>query len=158
VARETLRLLEELDIDVILLAGYLRLLPSDVVARYEGHILNIHPALLPDFGGGGMYGRKVHRAVLESGVEISGATVHFVTEEYDDGAILAQWQVQVIPGDTPEELAARVLWVEHELYPRAVDHLCEALSENRPVERMKDVRLHEPPETAPSTEPTGEQR
>lgn len=158
VAGETLRLLEEFAIDAIVLSGYLRLLPPEVVARYEGRILNIHPALLPDFGGKGMYGRNVHRAVVQSGVEITGATVHFVSREYDEGSILGQWHVQVLPTDTPEDVGARVLHVEHQLYPRAVDHLCEALAANRPVERMKDVRLHEPPMESRSTEATEEER
>lgn len=144
VAEETLLVLEEFAIDVVLLSGYLRRLPSEVVERYEGRILNIHPALLPDFGGAGMYGMTVHRAVLASDVEVTGATVHFVTEAYDDGAILAQWQVQLLPADTPEDVAVRVLRVEHELYPRAVDHLCRALTANRSATRMKDVRLNEP--------------
>ena len=158
VAEETLQALEEFAIDVVLLSGYLRPLPSEVVERYEGRILNVHPALLPDFGGVGMYGMNVHRAVLASDVEITGATVHFVTDAYDDGAILAQWQVQVLPRDTPEDLAVRVLRVEHELYPKAVDHLCAALAADRPVERMKDVRLNEPHIEPRSTENTEDQR
>jgi len=158
VPRDTLRVLDEFAVDAIALCGYLRLLPPEVVARYQGRILNIHPALLPDFGGKGMYGMNVHRAVVQSGVEVTGATVHFVTGEYDDGSILGQWQVQVLPGDTPEEVAARVLRVEHQLYPKAVDHLCEALTAKRPVERMKDVRLNEPPVESRSTEPKEEER
>lgn len=144
-AGETLTLLDELDVDVVLLAGYLRRIPEAVVERFRGRMLNIHPALLPDFGGVGMYGMKVHEAVVAADVDTSGATVHFVDEEYDDGAILAQWHVEVRSGDTPEELAARVLRIEHELYPRAVDHLCRALAEGREPERMEDVHLDEPP-------------
>lgn len=146
VAGETLETLEEHDIDVVLLAGYLRRIPQDVVRRYRGRMLNIHPALLPDFGGPGMYGRKVHEAVLEADVNTSGATVHFVEEKYDEGAILGQWHVEVLPDDTPEELAARVLQVEHRLYPAAVDRLCSALLEGREPERMKELRLNEPPD------------
>ena len=152
VAAETLTVLEEHDIGVILLSGYLRLLPAEVVRRYRGRILNIHPALLPDFGGKGMYGMNVHRAVVEAGADTSGATVHFVSDEYDEGAILGQWQVEVLPSDTPEALAARVLRVEHRLYPRAVDHLCAALLAGRVPERMEDVRLDEPPPTPHQTE------
>lgn len=148
VGAETLAALEEHGIDVILLAGYLRRIPSVVVERYRGRILNIHPALLPDFGGAGMYGMNVHRAVIASDAEVSGATVHFVDEEYDDGAILAQWQVERLSDDTPEELAARVLRAEHALYPRAVDHLCAALAAGREPGRMKGLRLDEPPEEA----------
>lgn len=139
VAEETLAALDEHDVDIVLLAGYLRRIPPEVVQRFEGRMLNIHPALLPDFGGPGMYGRRVHEAVVASHASTSGATVHFVTEEYDDGGILGQWQVEVLPQDTAEDLAARVLRVEHRLYPAAVDHLCAALAEDREPERMKDV-------------------
>jgi formyltetrahydrofolate-dependent phosphoribosylglycinamide formyltransferase len=156
VLRETLAALSEFDVNVILLSGYLRKLQSEVVTRYEGRILNIHPALLPDFGGKGMYGMNVHRAVVESDVEVSGATVHLVSDEYDDGAILGQWEVLVFPSDTPEQLADRVLQVEHRLYPAAVDHLCEALIAKRTPERMKNMRLQEPPDQERSTEPTEE--
>jgi phosphoribosylglycinamide formyltransferase-1 len=128
VGREMLGLLEAHAVDVILLAGYLKLVPPGVVASYPGRIVNIHPALLPDFGGKGMYGIHVHRAVLESGATESGASVHFVDEEYDRGRVLAQRRVPVRAGDTPEELAARVLEVEHRLYPDAVDHLCDAVA------------------------------
>lgn len=131
VTRETLATLEEHDIGVVFLAGYLRLLPVEVVARYRRRILNIHPALLPAFGGKGMYGMNVHRAVLESGVPMTGATVHFVDEEYDQGAVVAQWPVPLRVGDTAEDVAARVLEVEHRLYPEAADHVCCALAEGR---------------------------
>ncbi len=139
VAARTLEVLDAFGIDVILLSGYLRLLPAEVVRRYRGRILNIHPALLPAFGGKGMYGMNVHRAVVEAGARESGATVHFVTEAYDDGDVLAQARVPVLPHDTPEDLAARVLGVEHRLYPRAVDHLCTALAEGFTPDRMADL-------------------
>jgi phosphoribosylglycinamide formyltransferase 1 len=116
-----LELLEARAIDLVVLAGYLRQVPDDVVARYRGRILNVHPALLPGFGGKGMYGMRVHRAVLTAGVRVTGATVHLVDERYDEGPILAQWPVPVLPGDTPETLAARVLRVEHLLLPAAVE-------------------------------------
>jgi formyltetrahydrofolate-dependent phosphoribosylglycinamide formyltransferase len=128
VAEDTLAALTEHGIDVIFLAGYLKLVPQSVVGAYRRRILNIHPALLPSFGGKGMYGMHVHRAVLESGARLSGPTVHFVDEEYDRGTILAQWPVPVLTLDTPEALAARVLEVEHLLYPLAADHLCRALA------------------------------
>jgi phosphoribosylglycinamide formyltransferase/phosphoribosylglycinamide formyltransferase-1 len=83
--------------------------------------MNVHPALLPAFGGAGMYGERVHEAVLASGVLVTGVTVHFVDEEYDRGSIIAQWPVPVVAGDDPATLAARVLRVEHVLYPRVVD-------------------------------------
>lgn len=134
VGAELLEVLERERIDVILLAGYLKLVPPELVERFRGRILNIHPALLPLFGGRGMYGRRVHEAVIESGASESGATVHFVDEEYDRGEILAQRRVPVEPGDTAETLAARVLSVEHELYPEAVDRLCDALAHGRAPE------------------------
>jgi phosphoribosylglycinamide formyltransferase-1 len=146
VAEETLAALDEHDVDVVPLAGYLRRIPPKVVHRYRGRMLNIHPALLPDFGGPGMYGMKVHEAVVASDASTSGATVHFVTEEYDEGAILGQWSVEVLPRDTPDDLAARVLRVEHRLYPAAVDHLCAALADGREPGRMRDLGLDERPE------------
>lgn len=133
VGLETLELLEKNEIHVILLAGYLRLLPPVIVQAYRRLILNIHPALLPSFGGQGMWGHHVHKAVLAAGVSISGPTIHFVDEEYDTGAILAQWPVPVMAGDTPDTLAARVLKVEHLLYPRAANHLCRAVDRGEAV-------------------------
>lgn len=131
VAGEMLAALQERAIGAVLLAGYLRLLPSAVVRAYPRRILNIHPALLPAFGGKGMYGRRVHEAVLASGAKVTGATVHFVDESYDTGRILAQWPVPVLPEDTPESLGARVLAIEHFLYPHATDHLLRAVAEHR---------------------------
>ena len=119
-AAEWLGVLEDSRADLLVLAGYLRLVPAGVVDRYRGRIINIHPALLPAFGGTGMYGLRVHRAVLEAGEPESGATVHLVDEAYDRGQILAQGRVPVEPGDTPERLAARVLEIEHRLLPAAV--------------------------------------
>jgi formyltetrahydrofolate-dependent phosphoribosylglycinamide formyltransferase len=120
------RLGEEFDrhrIDLVVLAGYLQLVPLETVERFRGRMLNIHPALLPAFGGKGMYGLRVHRAVLESGARVTGATVHLVDAEYDQGKVVAQWPVPVLPGDTPEALAARVLAVEHRILPLAVEAL-----------------------------------
>jgi phosphoribosylglycinamide formyltransferase-1 len=110
-------------IDAICLAGYLKLVPSEIVRRFRGRILNIHPALLPKYGGKGMYGMRVHEAVLASGDSESGPTVHLVDEIYDHGKIYMQRKVPVLPGDTPEELQKRVLEVEHELYPEALRKL-----------------------------------
>jgi formyltetrahydrofolate-dependent phosphoribosylglycinamide formyltransferase len=115
--------LREHGVDIVVLAGYLRMVPSAITRRFEGRMLNIHPALLPAFGGPGMYGRRVHEAVLAAGARVTGATVHFVDDRYDGGAIAAQWPVAVSPDDTPESLAARVLRVEHLLLPRSVDAL-----------------------------------
>jgi phosphoribosylglycinamide formyltransferase-1 len=115
--------LEAHRIDLIVLAGWLQLVPAEVVRGFHGRMINVHPALLPAFGGHGMYGMRVHRAVIESGARVSGATVHFVDEKYDEGAIIAQWPVPVLPDDTPESLAARVLAVEHRILPLAVEAL-----------------------------------
>ena len=108
-------------IDLVALAGYMRLIPDTVTRAYRGRMLNVHPALLPDFGGTGMYGARVHRAVLGAGAPFSGPSVHFVDEAYDHGPVIAQWPVPVLPGDDEHELAARVLRAEHLLYPRVVD-------------------------------------
>ena len=120
-------LLEAHEVDLVALAGYLKLVPAEVVRRYRGRMLNVHPALLPAFGGPGMYGHRVHRAVLEAGVRVSGATVHFVDEHYDRGPIVAQWPVPVLPGDTADSLAARVLRAEHAIFPRVVQAVAAGL-------------------------------
>ena len=122
--------LERHRVDLLVLAGYVKLVPAAVVARYRDRIINVHPALLPAFGGRGMYGHHVHEAVLRSGERESGATVHLVDEAYDRGAILAQARVPVLPGDTPERLASRVLEVEHRLLPAVVR---AAAAAGRPV-------------------------
>ena len=119
-----LALLREHNIDVLVLAGYLALVPPAVTRAFRGKLVNVHPSLLPAFGGPGMYGKHVHAAVLASGARISGATVHFVDEVYDRGAIIAQWPVPVFEEDSPADLAARVLHVEHALLPRVVELLC----------------------------------
>lgn len=119
-AARLLALFGQHGIGLVVLAGYLKKVPDAVVAAYQGRMLNVHPALLPAFGGAGMYGRRVHEAVLASGARISGVTVHLVDEQYDHGRILAQWPVPVRPGDTPEALAARVLEAEHRLLPWVV--------------------------------------
>jgi phosphoribosylglycinamide formyltransferase-1 len=111
------------DAQLVVLAGYLKLVPAAVVSRFRWRMVNIHPALLPDFGGPGMYGPRVHEAVLASGARESGASVHYVTEEYDRGAVIARARVPVLAGDTPDSLAARVLTAEHRLLPRVVTEL-----------------------------------
>ncbi|MGM0506938.1 MAG: phosphoribosylglycinamide formyltransferase [Bacteroidota bacterium] len=119
-------LMEQLDSwspDLIVLAGYLVKVPSAVIARWNGKIINIHPSLLPDFGGKGFYGSRVHEAVLADGRTESGCTVHLVTEEFDKGPILGQRRVPVQPDDTPETLAARVLKEEHQLLPDVIRKL-----------------------------------
>ena len=114
-------LLASHDIDLVALAGYMRFVPAEVTRRWHGRIVNVHPSLLPSFGGAGMYGSRVHQAVIAAGVRVTGVTVHFVDEEYDRGPIIAQWPVPVLPDDAPETLAERVLAVEHMLYPAALD-------------------------------------
>lgn len=111
--------------DTIALAGFLRRIPSAVVQAFPQRIVNIHPSLLPLFGGKGMYGEHVHRAALEYGVKVSGCTVHFVDEAYDTGPIIAQRAVPVEEGDTPETLAARILPHEHALYAESLQLLAE---------------------------------
>jgi len=115
-----LRTLEEHRVNFIVLAGYLKKLSNEVVRRYRNRIVNIHPALLPAFGGKGMYGIHVHQAVIQSRAKISGATVHLVDEEYDHGPIILQRTVEVSENDTPESLAEKVLQIEHSLYPEAI--------------------------------------
>jgi phosphoribosylglycinamide formyltransferase-1 len=112
---ELLQVLREHGIDRIVLSGYLSIIPPDVVAAYPNSIINIHPALVPLFSGMGFYGLRVHEAVLESGMKITGATVHFADEGVDTGKIIDQRAVRVQDGDTPEALRDRVLATEHEL-------------------------------------------
>jgi phosphoribosylglycinamide formyltransferase 1 len=107
-------------VDLVALAGYMRHIPAGVVAAFRHRMLNIHPSLLPAFGGKGLYGRRVHEAVLAYGVRWTGATVHLVDEEYDTGPIVVQEPVPVLPDDTADSLAARVLHTEHRLYPAAL--------------------------------------
>lgn len=115
--RDTLR---QYEVDLVVLAGYMRKIGPETLAEYGGRIINIHPALLPSFGGKGMYGHHVHEAVLAAGVKESGVTVHIVDAHYDHGAILAQRYVPVLPGDTADSLAQRVLADEHELLVETV--------------------------------------
>ncbi len=118
-------LLEKYRIDLIILAGFLKKLPSEIVERYSGRILNIHPALLPKFGGKGMHGMAVHRAVVEAGEEYSGPTVHFADNKYDNGEILIQRKIKLSEGETPETLQTKVLEIEHKIYPEAIKILEE---------------------------------
>lgn len=129
-AHDLLSALETAEIDIVVLAGFLTILPPQVVAAYEGRMLNVHPSLIPAFAGPGWYGLKVHEAALERGVHVTGATVHLVNEEADAGPIVAQQTVAVEPGDTPETLQRRVMeeaeWV---LLPRATQELAQRLAE-----------------------------
>ena len=116
-----LEALDSHEIDFIALAGYMKRIPAEILEAYHHKILNVHPALLPSFGGGGMYGRRVHEAVLARGCKVTGATVHFVTGDYDTGPILMQEACAVLDDDTPESLADRVLAIEHRIFPEAID-------------------------------------
>lgn len=116
-----LSILADHRVELVVLAGYLRLIPADVVSTYRGHILNVHPALLPAYGGAGMYGHRVHEAVVAAKERLTGLTVHFVDEHYDQGPIIAQWPLRVLPTDTPDDVARHVQELEHLLYPRVVD-------------------------------------
>ena len=115
-----LDILQRAGTDLVVLAGYMKLVPPQVVAAYGGRMLNIHPALLPKFGGQGFYGMRVHEAVIAAGETESGATVHIVDAEYDRGPTFLQRAIPVLPDDTPESLRTRVLAVEHKLLPDAI--------------------------------------
>jgi len=125
-AEAQLKLLAEYQVDLIVLAGYMKKLALPVVRAYKDRIVNIHPALLPDFGGKGMYGMFVHQAVISSGVKNSGATVHFVDEIYDNGKVILQQSVEIEAGDTAEVLQKKVLQVEHKIFSEAIGLLEKA--------------------------------
>jgi formyltetrahydrofolate-dependent phosphoribosylglycinamide formyltransferase len=126
------------DVNFVVLAGYMKHLHPRVIAAYRNRIINIHPALLPKFGGKGMYGMHVHEAVLRQNECVSGATVHLVDEEFDRGAIVLQRQVRIEPGDTAEIVAAKVLEIEHEIYPQAL----QLFAEGRVTVTGKTVTVH----------------
>src|SRR5690554_4122995 len=121
--RAILDKLKEYKVDLIVLAGYLSILNKEFVESYKNRIINVHPSLIPSFCGMGFYGSKVHKAVLEYGVKVTGATVHFVDENADTGPIILQKPVMVMPDDDVESLQRRVLKIEHELLPKAVELL-----------------------------------
>lgn len=123
--KEILSLLEKYEIDLIVLAGYLKILGDEILNLYSDRIINIHPSLLPNYGGKGMYGINVHRAVFESGDKRSGATVHFVNQIIDGGEIILQEEVDISACKTPEEIASTVLEIEHKILPQAVKNLEE---------------------------------
>lgn len=123
-SRRIAGVLTEYRVGLVCFAGFMRILDPVFFEHYHGDAINIHPALLPAFGGKGMYGRRVHEAVMASGTQFSGATVHFVTEECDAGPIILQDIVHIENDDTPDTLAAKVLQVEHTIYPKAVELYC----------------------------------
>ncbi len=131
-----LEVLKENQIDMVILAGYMKILSPVIIRAYKNRILNIHPALLPHFGGPGMYGIHVHEAVIKSGVKITGVTVHIVDEVYDHGAIVIQKPLEVKEDDTPETLAERVLKIEHQTYKEAIQLFAEGRVE------VKDNRAY----------------
>lgn len=141
--------LREHGANFVALAGYLKRIPSSLLDAFRGRILNVHPALLPAFGGKGMFGRRVHEAVVDYGVHWTGATVHVVEEEYDTGPIVLQEPVPVYPDDTPEDVAARVLQVEHRIYPEAL----RLFAQDRIRIQGRRVRILEAP-VAPSNSKT----
>lgn len=120
---EVLRILQENEIDFIALAGFLWLIPVYLIRAYPRKIINIHPALLPKYGGKGMYGMRVHQAVLDSGDKESGISIHYVNEEYDEGTIIFQAKCEVLPGDSPESLAQRIHQLEYKHYPEVIEKL-----------------------------------
>ena len=117
------RTLKSHGVELVALAGYMKKLGPRTLGAYRNRVLNVHPALLPEFGGRGMHGDRVHAAVLASGDRVSGVTVHLVDEEYDHGLVISQAEVPVMPDDTPETLAARVLAQEHILYPKTLQRI-----------------------------------
>lgn len=127
--KEIIKILDEYNVDFVVLAGYLRILSSVFINKYPMKIINVHPSLLPCFGGKGFYGEHVHKAVLESGMKFSGCTVHFVTNEVDNGPIILQKCVEILDSDTPETLAERILPKEHEALIEAI-----SLIENNKIE------------------------
>lgn len=141
--RAILTHLEAHQVELVVLAGYLRILSAELIRAYAGRIINIHPALLPSFGGPGMYGHHVHKAVLERGCKVSGCTVHFVTEGIDAGPIILQRPVPVEENDTPETLAARVLVQEHQALPEAIQLFAQGRLE---IEGSQRVRILSPTE------------
>lgn len=118
-----LNILKGLQPDLIVLAGFLWKIPNSLVREYEGRIINIHPALLPKYGGKGMYGSRVHEAVLENGESETGITIHYVNEAYDEGAIIFQERISITPGDTAQQVAAKVHQLEYQNYPKVIEEL-----------------------------------
>ena len=123
-------ILEEEKIDLVVLAGFLLLIPENLLEKYPGRILNIHPALLPKYGGKGMYGKRVHEAVIENGEQYSGISIHFVNEKYDDGQIIFQDRLEVMPDDTPDSLASKIHQLEYKHYPRVIEDVLLKLEAN----------------------------
>ncbi len=131
-------ILENLEIDLIVLAGFLKKIPNILIDSFEKKIINIHPALLPAFGGKGMYGLNVHKAVFEKSVQISGATIHYVDKIYDNGKIIAQKSVDISRVESPEDVALLVLEIEHELLPEVI----VKFSEKKIIEKNNRIYIN----------------
>ncbi|MBL0331517.1 MAG: phosphoribosylglycinamide formyltransferase [Chlorobiota bacterium] len=114
-------------IDFIVLAGYLKKIPIEVIKKFKNRIINIHPALLPKFGGEGMYGINIHIAVINAKEKISGVTIHYVSENYDEGEIISQSNINIEENETPESLNQKILILEHQIYPKVIEKLCEEI-------------------------------
>ena len=133
--------LKQFETDLIILAGYLKMIPKEIIIMYKNRILNIHPSLLPKFGGKGFYGMKVHEKVISSNEKVSGATVHFVDEIYDNGPIIAQQKVNISPNETPLTLSKKVLDVEHKLFPHVIKKICEdEINFNKINPKIEEIR------------------
>lgn len=123
--KKVIEILKEKEIDIVVMAGYLKIISADFVNEFKNRMINIHPSLIPSFCGKGYYGKKVHQGVLDYGAKVTGATVHFVTEGADEGPIIMQEAVKVEQDDDADTLAARVLKVEHQILKKSVALLCE---------------------------------
>jgi phosphoribosylglycinamide formyltransferase-1 len=130
ISEKVLRYLTIYNIDFIVLAGFLWYVPENIINQYEGRIINIHPALLPAYGGKGMYGEKVHRAVIENHEKESGITIHYVNKFYDEGNIIFQAKCKVKPSDTPDILASRVHELEYKYFPEIIEKLILKIPDN----------------------------
>lgn len=127
-SHEVIDLLKRLEVDLIVLAGFLWLVPENLLQAYPNKIINIHPALLPKYGGKGMYGDRVHQAVLDAGEEESGITIHFVNEHFDEGEIIYQARFRIEPGDTLEMIKFKGQQLEHQHYPKVIENLLKKMS------------------------------
>jgi phosphoribosylglycinamide formyltransferase-1 len=123
VANEMVAILSTAGVELLVLAGYMKLLPPRVISALSGHVINVHPALLPKFGGKGMYGRRVHQAVVEAGERQTGATVHWVTEAYDEGQVISQRSIEIKEGEGAEQVEERVKRLEKDLLPETIEML-----------------------------------
>jgi phosphoribosylglycinamide formyltransferase-1 len=120
-------ILRDIGIHFIVLAGFLWLVPGNILKNYKGCIINIHPALLPKFGGKGMFGDKVHQAVIAAGEKETGISIHYVNEDYDEGEVIFRKKIPILPGDTPESIAERIHKLEHEHFPKVIEKLVREL-------------------------------